>query len=284
MNCQRKRRFAVLPAVALIAGLMGGAVSAENIDPDSDGSQYAYAENVGWINGEPSGDGGPGVQVDDFELTGWMWGENVGWVSLSCKNTSSCGTVDYGVSNDGNGVLSGFAWSENLGWINFAPSTSGVTINVSTGDFSGRAWAENVGWVTFASSGANPYKVKTAWTCDPPPAAPSGSPSLTVDKSGTDVLLSWTTLAGATGYDIVRGDLGTLRSSAGDFSLATQECLDDNRTTMSLLFTGTPAVGEGFWFLVRGVNCGGSGSYDTGEPSQVGGRDSEIVASGNDCP
>ena len=23
---------------------------AENIDPDEDGSQYAYAENVGWVN------------------------------------------------------------------------------------------------------------------------------------------------------------------------------------------------------------------------------------------
>ena len=31
---------------------------AENIDPDNDDSQYAWAENVGWINAEPGGDGG----------------------------------------------------------------------------------------------------------------------------------------------------------------------------------------------------------------------------------
>ena len=33
---------------------------AENIDPDNDGSQYAWGENVGWMNLEPGGDGGPG--------------------------------------------------------------------------------------------------------------------------------------------------------------------------------------------------------------------------------
>ena len=27
---------------------------AENIDPNEDGSQYAYGENVGWVNFEPS--------------------------------------------------------------------------------------------------------------------------------------------------------------------------------------------------------------------------------------
>src|SRR6059036_871051 len=64
---------------------------AENIDPASDGSQYAYAENVGWINAEPFGNGGPGLQVDDFEVTGFMWGENVGWINLSREVTSTCG-------------------------------------------------------------------------------------------------------------------------------------------------------------------------------------------------
>src|SRR4029434_8427813 len=51
---------------------------AENIDPADDTSQYAWAENIGWLNAEPSGDGGPGVQVGDSQLSGWMWGENMG--------------------------------------------------------------------------------------------------------------------------------------------------------------------------------------------------------------
>ena len=41
--------------------------------PSPDDSQYAWAENVGWINAEPQGNGGPGVEVTDSKLTGWMW-------------------------------------------------------------------------------------------------------------------------------------------------------------------------------------------------------------------
>ncbi len=102
-----------LATVVLIV-LAGAAVLGENIDPDNDGSQHAYGENIGWVNLQPSGAGGPGVHVDDFELTGYLWGENVGWVSLSCRNRSTCATVDYGVRNDGSGNLFGYGWSENL--------------------------------------------------------------------------------------------------------------------------------------------------------------------------
>jgi hypothetical protein len=91
------------------------AVLAENIDPHGDDSQYAYGENVGWFNAEPVGDGGPGVAVNDTKLTGYIWAENIGWVSLSCENTGSCGTLNYGVTKDGNGNLSGYAWGENVG-------------------------------------------------------------------------------------------------------------------------------------------------------------------------
>jgi len=144
---------------------------AENVDPNSDGSQYAYGENVGWLNAEPSSDGGPGVQVDPNKLTGWIWAENVGWISLSCENTSSCGTVDYGVTNNGEGRLSGYAWGENIGWISLSckntascgNSQYGVTID-SFGNFKGLAWSENIGWIRFQGTNAVNYKVKTDWT------------------------------------------------------------------------------------------------------------------------
>ena len=145
MRSAGQRASPRLVLLAILILLVGGVALAENIDPASDGSQYAWAENIGWINAEPSGNGGPGVQVSDFELTGSMWGENGGWISLSCKNGSTCGTTNFGVINNGHGVLSGYAWSENSGWINFAPPTAGVFIDVATGDFSGRAWGENVG-------------------------------------------------------------------------------------------------------------------------------------------
>jgi hypothetical protein len=41
---------------------------AGNIDPDNDGSQYAWGENVGWINFEPAQ--GEGVSVTTSAVTG----------------------------------------------------------------------------------------------------------------------------------------------------------------------------------------------------------------------
>jgi len=127
-------------------------------------NRYAWSENAGWIDfGTSEGN----VVVSDTELTGYAWGENIGWVSLNCSNTSSCGTVDYKVTNDGAGTLGGHAWSENFGWILFAPDNGGVTIN-SSGVFSDWAWGENVGWITFNCSDTSScatvdYKVSTGW-------------------------------------------------------------------------------------------------------------------------
>jgi hypothetical protein len=265
---------------------MAALAMAENVDPDADGSQYAWAENVGWINAEPQGDGGSGVDVTDLALTGWMWGENIGWISLSCQNTSSCGTVDYGVGNDGDGKLTGFAWAENAGWISFSCETTsscgtaayGVTIDPFTGEFSGEAWAENLGWIRFASSGANPFRMKTAWTCTPP----VGSPSLTMSKTMGETVLSWPGSSFAS-LDVVRGDLSSLRSSAGDFSLSTDACIVDDLLDPSVIVPDTPAVGEGVWILARPANCG-AGTYDSSGAAQTAPRDAGIAAAASPCP
>ena len=271
-------RLVLLTILILLAG---GLAFAENINPGNDGSKYAWAENLGWINAQPSGPGGPGVQVADSVLNGYAWSENAGWVTLSCTNDNSCGTTNYGVTNDGCGALAGFAWSENAGWINFSPSGAGVAINPKTGIFSGRAWSENAGWITFASAGPNPYQVATSWRR----AVPAGSPGLTAGKTGgSNVLLSWTALSGATTYDLVQGGLAALQGSHGNFQFATQACIADKTTGTSYTTVGTPSVGDGYWFIVRGANCGGKGTYNSGSPKQVGSRDSGIAASGNDCP
>jgi uncharacterized repeat protein (TIGR01451 family) len=148
-----------------------GEPDGENIDPAGTGEQFAYAENAGWINLEPLGDGGPGVQVGDAGLSGWMWGENVGWCSLSCRGTGSCGAVDFGVTQDGRGRLAGFAWCENAGWISFSCANTascsatpyGVFVDPGSGLVSGEAWGENVGWIAFGGSGSVPYRVVTSW-------------------------------------------------------------------------------------------------------------------------
>jgi hypothetical protein len=107
--------FLMLLFYLLFLGNTVSFAQTENIDPDNDGSQYAWCENIGWLNAEPLGDGGPGMDVGDFDVIGYLWGENIGWISLSCENTAGCETVDYGVENDGCGGLKGYAWGENVG-------------------------------------------------------------------------------------------------------------------------------------------------------------------------
>lgn len=95
--------------------------------------------------------------------------------------------------------------------------------------------------------------------------------------------LWWATSAGATSYDVVRGNLDQLRSTAGDFAspLVTQLCLGNNRVETHWVHTEAPAAGQGVWYLVRAQPAG---NYDSGAPSQSGSRDGEIAASGNACP
>jgi hypothetical protein len=98
---------------------------------------------------------GEAVSVSGTEITGNIWGENIGWINLNPTNS--------GVVNTTHGVLSGYAWGQNTGWINFKPTNGGVNIDTSTGEFSGWAWAQNFGWIKFdCASGAN-YCVKTDW-------------------------------------------------------------------------------------------------------------------------
>jgi hypothetical protein len=148
LKSQKKLYFYFLFATLILLPLIA---SAENIDPDNNGSRYAWGENVGWINLKPSQ--GPGVSVTDTVVTGYAWGENIGWINLHPANHG-------GVTNDGAGNLLGFAWGENIGWINFAPIGAGVKIDPLTGTFSGKAWGENIGWITFVPNGK---PVRTSW-------------------------------------------------------------------------------------------------------------------------
>ena len=147
-NTRFKQMLTAIFSVVLLLCCSAG--YAENIDPDSDGSRYAWAENVGWINFQPSL--GSGVTVTDSAVTGYAWAENIGWISLN--------PTGGGVTNDGSGNLGGYAWAENAGWINFNPTGAGVTIDSTTGVFSGYAWGENIGWISFAPTSGG---VKTSW-------------------------------------------------------------------------------------------------------------------------
>jgi len=271
--------------VAFVLTAMGS-LYAENVDPLNDGSQYAWGENIGWLNAEPGGDGGNGITVTDGGLSGWMWGENSGWISLSCVNTGSCGSVPYGVTNDA-GTLAGFAWAENAGWISFSCANTascgtasyGVTIDQASGVFSGEAWGESVGWVRFFSAGPQPFRVQTAWTC----AAPAATVLMWVDPAASGVDLRWPASPGASSYDVVRGDLVLLRSSSGDFSTAVTGCLADDQAGLTYNASVDPGSGQGFFYLVRPGACL-SGTYDTTGSGQTASRDGGVTSAPTTCP
>ena len=97
--------------------------------------------------------------------------------------------------------------------------------------------------------------------------------------------LEWGPPGGAVSYDIVRGDLGSLQSSGGDFVQAVDECVENDCPDMSVSYAMSPDPDEGFWFLVRRVYSPPSGgTYDTCAPSQAAARDQEIADSGVACP
>jgi len=116
-----------------------------------------------------------------------------------------------------------------------------------------------------------------------PCSPPSGTPLLLLGKLGPDVQLDWSLLPDATVYDVVRGELGLLRASAGDFAAATVECIANDESSGPIVFEGDPPLDDADWFLVRGASCG-NGSYGSGAGSQSGPRDAEIEVSVDPCP
>jgi hypothetical protein len=111
------------------------------------------------------------------------------------------------------------------------------------------------------------------------------SPSLTAGRVAPDTArLQWAPLACALSYDVVRGNLTTLRSASGDYALATAACVVDD-TGLTTVDDPKATPPSGLWYLVRGNGCGGAGGYDeTGTPSQSGSRTAGIAASGHACP
>jgi hypothetical protein len=95
---------------------------ASNIDGSiTPGPQYAYGENLGWINFACDN---CNVHITDTAVTGHAWSKQYGWINLNPDGA--------GVINNCAGQLGGKAWSRALGWLDF----SGVSIDTS-GIFTG---------------------------------------------------------------------------------------------------------------------------------------------------
>lgn len=127
----------------------------------------------------------------------------------------------------------------------------------------------------------------------PPCPVPSYSGSLSAAKSGDQITWSWTA-GGASWFDLVQGDLGTLRSSDGDFTQALDAipagdpvCLGNDMSALSLVDpAGAPAPGVGVFTILRpsAVSCPAAGTYDDGSLSEIASRDGGVSGSSRACP
>jgi hypothetical protein len=127
----------------------------------------------------------------------------------------------------------------------------------------------------------------------PPCPGPAYSGSVKASRSAGSTTWSWTA-GGAATFDLVRGDLVTLRTSGGDFAaalaalpVAEAACLANDTAALSLADPyADPAPGGGTFALVRAVatSCPAHGTYNDGTPSLHGDRDPGIGASSRACP
>lgn len=129
-----------------------------NIDLDSDG-------NHDFVNWNPTNGG---ATVADTGISGYIWGDTVGWINLAPTTSNQQVTVTCGANPTTDpAYLGGYAWGQNTGWINFAPSAAtGVNkpqINPTTGAFSGYVWAQNYGYMQLFSVAAGHPGVITTW-------------------------------------------------------------------------------------------------------------------------
>ncbi|MFA7369636.1 MAG: hypothetical protein WC334_08345, partial [Kiritimatiellales bacterium] len=142
----------------LIAGLMVSLAFAAEAGTTIDaGHPYVYGANTGWINARSDVTNGAVIGRD--YCSGWLWGANIGWVSLgdgaplnhyAYANTEN---TDFGVNHDGAGRLRGYAWSSSAGWIVFE-DRGNPHVDLSNGNLSGWLWGANIGWISLSNAQA----------------------------------------------------------------------------------------------------------------------------------
>ena len=150
-------RITSLLAVTILFGCAAIVTADSNVTA---GKEFAWGENIGWLNWRDANGGVDGVLNCGAHLEGFIWTENAGWINtgngpLAGSMYTNADSSDFGVNILANGDLAGFAWAENFGWINFSTASAApdqARYDSVAGRFRGYAWAENVGWINLDDS------------------------------------------------------------------------------------------------------------------------------------
>jgi hypothetical protein len=170
-----------------------------------------------------------GVQVNWAQDAG-NWGD------------SGSGTRTYDVLRDGSPIATGIAYgtttyTDTTG-VNGTPYNYSVRYNNGCGmsaTTAGASAADNV--------------------CVAPPEVDN---SVFVSKSGTDAVITFNLATGATWSDVLKGLVSSLPVGPGG---GDETCLANQTALLSVTDVEVPGVGVGFWYLVRGGNACGAGTY-----------------------
>ncbi len=112
--------------------------------------------------------------------------------------------------------------------------------------------------------------VRDRYLCVTESAPPGPVPGLRLDPDRETLV--WDLVPDAT-YDVAKGDLGLLVAGGGDFADSSLGCLAARVVEPHAQDAASPNVGDGYYYLVRAVDCAGRpGSYDSTSGSQAGSR------------
>ena len=154
-----KRGLALVLLSAATAAAQDSGLTRTNVSPLH---FRAWQENCGWTDWRQAGQppGSEGAVIHGTFLSGMIWLENAGWLTLGDGTPgidgarpaySNSGGEDAGVNINPKGDLDGFAWGENIGWVNFntlgALGDARARYDAPAERFRGYAWGENVGWL-----------------------------------------------------------------------------------------------------------------------------------------
>jgi len=132
--------------------------------------------------------------VGGYEMQGWAWSDNLGWVSFYCRPSVNpkvggvnCGNIQHGVTIDAAGVFHGWAWNDAMGWISMnsenhnppaldplgKPITYGLKMD-KVGRITGYAWSPSLGWLNFGGVYAG-IKITVPVNVNTPAGCPAAS-------------------------------------------------------------------------------------------------------------
>lgn len=179
---------------------------------------WAWSSNIGWVSFNCTNDSpacvnsnyGVSIDLNTGDFSGYAWSSSVGWIDFAPAGPYPEAPLNSAHYDPATGNITGWAKIITMGadgWLKMSGTwTSGVSIDLTTGDFRGWAWNANndgsgIGWVSFNCSndapacGSSNYKVVADISRSPSATAltaPNWSFSEAAQYGALKAKLGWT--------------------------------------------------------------------------------------------